>query len=196
VLRRADAGHVGAGGGEDGQEARRVLAVVGLAGRAGTRVARREDDGDAAGAELAEHLADFLDVRAGHGLLVLAVRGCQGLGKGRVGLLEEVGEEVQVGLVGGFVCDGLIEIRDERTAATGAVVDYGRLVCDGDGVLDIEIGFDIVVLSVGLVVTAAVDLDDGKVGVGGVRGVDGLEELELVVLGVFLGWLVVCFNRR
>jgi hypothetical protein len=81
---------------------------------------------------------------------------------------------------------GLVEIRDEGTAAAGAVVDDGRLVGDGGGVLDVKVGFDVVVGAVGLVITAAVDLGDGEVLVFGVRGVGRLEELELVVLGVFL----------
>jgi len=70
----------------------------------------------------------------------------------------------------------LVEIRDERAAAAGAVVDYRGLVGDGGGVLDVEVGFGVVLGAV-LVVAAAVDLGDGEVLVLGVRGVDRLEEL-------------------
>ena len=50
-------------------------------------LSRREDDGHAASPELSDHLADLLGERPGHGLLVLAVRGGQGLWQLRVGQL-------------------------------------------------------------------------------------------------------------
>ena len=62
-------------------------------------LSRRKDDGHAPSAELSDHLADLLGECPGNGLLILAVRGSQGLWQFRVGQLQQVSEEVQVRFV-------------------------------------------------------------------------------------------------
>lgn len=94
----AHAGDVGAAGGEHGREARRLGPVVGLAGRPGPRVARREDDAHAPGAELTQHGADLLRVGGRELALVVGVRGAPGGGQLGVGQVEQVGDKFQVGL--------------------------------------------------------------------------------------------------
>lgn len=96
----ADRGDVGAGAGEGRREARRLVAVVGLARRARPRVARREEDAHAAGAQLADHGAHLLRVGDRDLALVVAVRGRQGRRQLGVRHVQQVGEELQIGLVG------------------------------------------------------------------------------------------------
>lgn len=99
-MRAPDARDEGTRGREGWQEARRVLAVVGLAGAADAGVAGGEDDGDAAGAELREEGARGVGVGLGYALFVFAVGGREHGGEFGVGKGEQVVELVEIGLVG------------------------------------------------------------------------------------------------
>lgn len=74
----------------------RFRAVVGLARHSGAKVSGRDNDGDAAGAELAEHVADLLGVGLGEELLVGAVGDGDDAGEMLVGEVEEVACEFEV----------------------------------------------------------------------------------------------------
>lgn len=162
VAGRADRGDKGAGSGVLGLELGSVLAVVGKAGRASTRVTGRENDRDTAAAELSEQVADAESVRLGYALLVLAVRGRDDLGKVLLRELEHALEELKVGLVGAVRLIGLVEISDPRAASTSAVFSNRQGLGKTKHVLQIQVGLATVV-GRGLIVQTAVELDNRKV---------------------------------
>ena len=104
AARGADGGDEGAGFGEGGEELAAARGgaggVVGEAGAgaADARVAGAVDEGDAAGAELGEGLADAAGVGGRDGVLDVAVRGADDLGG--IGVGEHVVQPGEEGLVG------------------------------------------------------------------------------------------------
>lgn len=94
----ADGGDPGARGGEGRDEL--LDAVLGAAaGRPDARVAGGDEDGHAARAELREEVARGRGVVVGHGGLVVAVRDGERVGELVVVQVQEVAEELAVGLV-------------------------------------------------------------------------------------------------
>lgn len=114
----------------------RVFTVVGKARPTGAGVPGGEDDADTASAELSEEVADGFAVGEGDGLFRFTIGGGDGLGD--IVLFEDPVQPVEVGFI---VAEGDVEIGDEGWTAAGGEVDVLGWVAEGDGVLDVEVGF-------------------------------------------------------
>lgn len=141
LVRASDRGNPWAGAREGGLKVSVVGAVVANAGVAGTGIARGENDGYTARAELADHGAHLEGVLAGHGLLFFTVRGGEGGGELRVLQGQKILEEIEVGLVGDLGAR-LVGRGDERAAAANGVLADRDGVGDGEDILKVKVGLD------------------------------------------------------
>jgi hypothetical protein len=100
-----------------------------------------EDDRNATGTELADHVAHLLGILRRDALLVLAVRGRQNLGQLRIVEPDEVREVVQVRLVVVIRRAWLVKIGDQQAAPRSTIIG-GRDAWwqETSGVLHIKVG--------------------------------------------------------
>ncbi|KAK6851412.1 hypothetical protein PG995_012534 [Apiospora arundinis] len=179
----------GARGREGGDEARLAVGTLAVAeaGTLGTSVATGDQNGNTAQGQVGEAVADLVGIAAGNGLLVVGVGDGDDLRD--VLLSQEEVEVLEVGLllvliVGNRHIAGLVEGR--RATADHVVGDVeGASECAG--VLQVQLRLEHG-LRLGLVVLAAVDVDDvvRGLGAGVAETVLGEEVLPVLVVGILL----------